>query len=195
MSEWLDAEEAHLPIPDKRYGWRDGVTNRTGLWLHLQWAGERERAQILEACDLPSGRRALLVVVNGRRPGIRKAWIFWDPSRMSLENRGSSPKASAEARPQRGDAVPADLEHWQACFNPSTVTRYQPHRGVEVRAGGDWHPGGLRRIYHGPDGRGLAWVDVHFYEPEWNARVVYWRWYCWDPEVIRPTGADLPERA
>ncbi|MFF5001582.1 hypothetical protein ACFY3G_02030 [Streptomyces phaeochromogenes] len=184
MTEWRDADQAPLPIPDKVPGLIETMTNRTGLVLHLQWDGERETVEILEARDLPDGRRALLVIVRVRRPGMRRVWVFWDPGRMSLANFWRNARAAAEAEPREGDAVAAGLDMTD-CFRDDFTT-YAPPRDVEVHIAGRWWPGRLRCRFNGPtEDRAVVKVNVSLWEPEWGAAVEYERMYRWDPAAIR----------
>lgn len=184
MTEWRDADQAPLPIPYRTPGVRETLTNRTGLLLHLRWGGEREKSEILEARDLPDGRRALLVIVKVRRPGMRRLWVFWDPERMSLANFWRNACAASEVEPREGDAVAAGLDMTD-CFR-GDFTTYTPPRDVDVLIAGRWRPGKLRCRFNGPtEDRAVVKVNVPLWEPEWDAAVEYERMYRWDPAVIR----------
>ncbi|MDQ0765671.1 hypothetical protein [Streptomyces canus] len=169
------------------------MTSRTGLWLELLWDGQRERTEILEVLDLP-GHRALLTIVNTRRPGIRMAWVYWDPDGMRLINewhRGAS--ATAETEQDEGDAHRIGVGEMSDCFTGDWTT-FQPHRDVEVRAGGRWHRGQLLCRYHGPtEDRAVVTVEVLFWEPDWQTMVTYKRMYRWDAQAIRSPDADQPK--
>ncbi|MGY5014673.1 hypothetical protein ACWCY6_42525 [Streptomyces sp. 900105755] len=177
MSDWRDAMEAPVLVPEKVPRLHETLTNRTGLWVELQWGGERDRTEVLEIRDLPDGPRVLLVIVNVRRPDIRMAWVYWDPARMSLRNewtRGAP--ATAEALTHTGDAHAIDVGEMSDCF-AGDRTVFWPHRSVEVRVGGRWHPGRLRCLYNGPAGGAVASVMMLFYEPDWGAPVAFKRLY------------------
>ncbi|MGA5441527.1 hypothetical protein ACPCKW_18660 [Streptomyces griseoincarnatus] len=76
------------------------------------------------------------------------------------------------------------------CFTDDWTT-FQPHRKVEVRAGGRWHQGKLRWRHNGPtQDRAVMVVDFPFCEPTSGASVTYKRMYRWDPRTLRPVGAD-----
>ncbi|MFI6489542.1 hypothetical protein [Streptomyces sp. NPDC050564] len=193
MSEWRDAEEVALPVPDEVPEWRDIEFARTGLTLTLQRTGRRQKAQVLEYRDRPDGSRALLVIVDWPRPTIRMAWVAWDPDHMGLLYTERHVPATVEAEPQNGDAVIAGHDMLD-CFHGQPVS-YWPHHAVEVRVGGRWHEGGLRAHFNGPGGRSVAWVQPRFHEPEWRALVTFSRHYVWDPATIRPRSADQAEQA
>jgi hypothetical protein len=187
VTEWRDAEEVAVPVPDDVPDWRRTVTTRTGLWIELQWGGQRERSELLEIRDLPDGRRALLTIVNVRRPGIRIAWIYWNPDTMSLFNRWHRGALSAaETDWQEGDAHRIGVGEMSDCFEDCDWTTFRPHLDVEVRAGGRWHQGKLLWRYNGATrGRAVWTVDVGFHEPEWGAVATYQRMYRWDPQAMR----------
>ncbi|WP_460088222.1 hypothetical protein [Streptomyces variabilis] len=196
MTEWRDAEEVPVQLPDKVPDWRETVSTRTGLRIELQWDGRRERTELLEVRDLSNGQRALLTIVNTHRPAdpsrrIRTAWVYWDPNCMQLSNpwhRGAT--ATAEIVRHEGDAHRIRVGEMLDCFTGDWTT-FQPHRDVEVRAGGRWHWGKLRWRHNGPTrDRAVMVVDAPFYEPEWGAPVTYKRMYRWDPRTVRPVGAD-----
>ncbi|MGW3728422.1 hypothetical protein [Streptomyces sp. NPDC000851] len=170
------------------------MTNRTGLWIKLQWAGRRERTELLEVCDLLNGRRAVLTIVNTHRPPvpsrrIRMAWVYWDPEIMQLSNRWHrGPLATAEAEWHEGDAHRIGVGEMTDCFTGDWTT-FRPRRDIEVRAGGRWHRGELWCRYNGPtEDRAVIAAWVSFYEPEWATAITYKRMYRWDPHAIRPVG-------
>lgn len=180
-----DAVELPPPMPQPLSHWSETMTNCTGLWLEMQWQGRRERTEILEILDMADGRRALLAIVNTRRPDIRMAWVVWDPDRMGLVNRWERGTPSpAEAVRCNGDVHPIAVGEMTDCFT-GNFTTFPPYRAVEVRAGGRWHPGRLTAFHHGPEGRAVASVMTLFYEPEWETHVAYKRLYQWDPATIR----------
>ena len=185
-SQWRDAEEAPLPVPDEVPHRTDTMTHCTGLWLELQWNGRLEKAELLEVLDLADGRRALLTIVNTRRPGIRMAWLYWDADHMRLINEWArSPLATAEADWHEGDAHRIGVGEMLDCFDGDWTT-FRPRRDVEVRAGGRWHRGELWCRYNGPtEDRAVITAWMPFYEPEWGTTVTYKRMYRWDPQTIR----------
>ncbi|MFE6551676.1 hypothetical protein ACFVHS_25195 [Streptomyces sp. NPDC057746] len=148
----------------------------------------------MQVRDLPDGRRALLTIVNARRPGVRMAWVYWDADRMSLANDWVQARATAEAEPREGDARAIAAGEMADCFT-GDHTAFWPHRDVEVRVGGLWQRGAMRCLYRGREGRAVAAVTVSLFEPGWGAWVGYKRLYEWDPLGIRPAGADLVTQA
>ncbi|MEU6254028.1 hypothetical protein [Streptomyces sp. NPDC047043] len=55
-SQWRDAEEAPIPVPDEVPHWTETMTSCTGPWLKVQWNGRREKTELLEVLDLADGR-------------------------------------------------------------------------------------------------------------------------------------------
>ena len=179
------AQEAPLPVPDEVPHWSETMTHETGLWLVLWWDGQEERTELLEAVDLADGRRALLTIVRVRRPGIRMAWVIWEPERMRLVNRWErGAPAAAEADSCEGDAHRIAVGEMSDCFW-GDFTTFSPHRAVDVRVGGRWYPGKLSALFHGEQGRAVASATVSFFEPEWGAVIAYKRLYRMDPKTIR----------
>ncbi len=101
-----------MPVPDQVPGFRATVTDRTGLFIELQWDGQRERTGLLEVRDLADGRRAVLTIVNAHHhpsvPSrrIRMVWVYWDPENMQLINRWhGAALATAEAEWHEGEPI------------------------------------------------------------------------------------------
>jgi hypothetical protein len=193
MSDWRDAEEVPLPIPDQVPARGEVEFNRTGLWLTLSREGRRQRTQVIKYRNLPDGTRAILTVVDWPEPSLRMVWVAWDPDHMSLEYTLGTVLATAEAVPHEGDARAIAAGEMLDCFT-GHHTPYWPHRDVEVRVGGFWRQGKMHCLFHGTNGRAVASVTTSLYEPEWGARVAFKRMYRWDPEAIRPSAADEPKQ-
>ncbi|MEU8589612.1 hypothetical protein AB0C59_21840 [Streptomyces sp. NPDC048664] len=190
MSEWRDAEVVSLPVPEGLLHEPETEFDRTGLWLTLGRDGRRQRTPVLQYRALPDGRRAVLAIVDRPVPSVRTAWVVWDADHMSLEYTAEAVLATAEARPRAGDA-----RRVRAGGMPDPVTGHTPYwppRPIEVRVGGLWRPGGLRCLFHGPDGPAVAQVSTSLYEPDWGAWVAYRRMYHWDPETLRPAATGRP---
>ncbi|MEV1082025.1 hypothetical protein AB0I98_27875 [Streptomyces sp. NPDC050211] len=181
-----------MPVPDKVPGRRATVTDRTGLFIELQWDGQRERTGLLEVRDLADGRRAVLTIVNAHHhppvPSrrIRMVWVYWDPENMQLINRWhGAALATAEAEWHEGDTHRIRAGEMSDCFKGDWTT-FRPRRGIEVRAGGRWRRAELWCRFNGPTkDRAVMDAWVPFYEPEWGAAVTYRRMYRWDPHAIR----------